>query len=575
VKRIDVLPDDALLEIFDFYTIINLPYGDKTRVEAWQSLVHVCQRWRGLVLESRCRLNLQLYCSPKTPARDKLDVWPALPLIVGGNMLSSGTDNVIAALGQTNRVCKVNLWRLADRQLETVLAAMQVPFPELTDLWLERYSNREVPVFPDSFLDGSAPRLRSFALQGIPFPGLPKLLLSATHIVYLTLYDIPHSGYISPKAMIALVSMLPSLGSLTLQFRSPQSRPDSESPSLPPLKRSVLPALTSLHFKGVTEYLEKLVIGIDTPQLDFSSITFFNQIDFDTPRLAQFINCTPTLRALDEAHVRFDDDFAHIELSASSQTPILRISISCREPDWQLSSIEQVCNFSLDHLSVEDFYIEHQYWRTVWKNDAIENTLWLQLLLPFTAVKNLYLSKEFAPGIVATLQELVGGRMTEVLPSLQNIFVEGLEPSGAFQENIGRFVAARRLSGHPIAISDWDKDPLVYTIPVSDAGSERTGSFVTEGSDSDDEEDAENDMVAPFAHRDAPAGPSNSTTLSDTTQPGSKSDPDRATEGTSALGSSIGRSVDSGGGAAGALPERGLGPERGPTPPRTRRWSRW
>ncbi|KAF8495477.1 hypothetical protein F5888DRAFT_1635540 [Russula emetica] len=106
---------------------------------------------------------------------------------------------------------------------------------------------------------------------------------------------------------------------------------------------------------------------------------------------------------------------------------------------------------------VEDLYIDHGYSQLVWKNDAIENTLWLQLLLPFTAVKKLYLSEGFAPGIAATLQELVGGRITEVLPSLQNIFVEKFEPSGPLQENIGQFVAARQLSGHPIAISDWDR----------------------------------------------------------------------------------------------------------------------
>ena len=44
-------------------------------------------------------------------------------------------------------------------------------------------------------------------------------------------------------------------------------------------------------------------------------------------------------------------------------------------------------------------------------------------------MKNLYLSKEFAPGIAAALQELVGDRTTEVLPSLENLFVEGLELS--------------------------------------------------------------------------------------------------------------------------------------------------
>ena len=46
--------------------------------------------------------------------------------------------------------------------------------------------------------------------------------------------------------------------------------------------------------------------------------------------------------------------------------------------------------------------------------------------------------------------------MTEVLPSLQNIFVMGLEPSGSIRENIGQFVAARELSNHTIAISVWD-----------------------------------------------------------------------------------------------------------------------
>jgi hypothetical protein len=76
----------------------------------------------------------------------------------------------------------------------------------------------------------------------------------------------------------------------------------------------------------------------------------------------------------------------------------------------------------------------------------------LQLLLPFTAVMNLYLYKEFAPSIAAALQELAGAGITEVLPSLQNIFVEKLELSGPFQENIGQFVAARQLSGRPIAI---------------------------------------------------------------------------------------------------------------------------
>ena len=457
MKRIDVLPDDVLLEIFDFYANVSLSHV-KAEIETWQSLVHVCRRWRSLVFQSPRRLNLRLYCTPKTPAKDVLDIWPALPLLVVGSMASSsGTDNVIAALGQSNRVRQVLLSDLASLQLETVLAAMQLPFPELTDLRL--FSDDEtLSVIPDSFLGGSAPSLLSFSLSGIPFPGLPNLLLSATHLVYLWLSDIPHSCYISPEAMVALISVLSSLRTLSLQFKSPQSFPDRES--RPPLKRSILPALFQFRFKGVTEYLEDLVTGIDTPQLNLLSINFFNQIDFVCPRLARFINRTPTLEARDEAHVQFDDSIAGVKLRFRTSQPGLydhEIAISCREPDWQLSFIEQVCNAFLRPLStVEDLYIKHRYLELVWKNDAIENTLWLQLLLPFTAVKNLHLSEEFAPDIATALQDVVEGRFTEVLPSLQNIFVEGLGPSGPFQKNIGKFVAARQLAGHPIVISEWD-----------------------------------------------------------------------------------------------------------------------
>ncbi len=381
-----------------------------------------------------------------------MDVWPALPLLIRGNMTSSsGMDNIIIALGQSNRVCQVDFWGLMDRQLEKVVAATQVPFPELTHLRL--ISNGEtLPVAPDSFLGGSAPRLQFFQLSGIPFPGLPKLLLSATHLVCLYLFNIPHSGYISPEAMAALLSVLSSLEELFLRFQSAQSRPDWVNRRPPPSKRSVIPALNRFRFKGVIEYFEDLVTFIDAPQLYGLFITFFNQIDFEGPRLAQFISRTPIFGDCD-AHVQFDDTTAGIRLPSHSKDFVIRIP--CIEPGRQLSSVAQICNTCLPPLSmIEDLYVEHEYTQLVWKNDAIENTLWLQLLLPFPTIKNLYLSEAFVPGIAGALQEIIG---TEVLPSLQNIFVEGLKPSEPFQENVGQFVAVRELSGHSITISVWDR----------------------------------------------------------------------------------------------------------------------
>ena len=424
VLQIDVLPDDVLLEIFGFYMITHpdpfFPEREKAEIEAWQSLIHVCRRWRRLVLASPRHLNLQLYCTPETPVKGMLDVWPALPLIVTGVVaLSSdaGRDNVIAALGQSNRICRVDL-ELAGYQVEEVLAPIQVPFPELTDLRLMSFDSE--PVIPDSFLDGSAPRLRSLELNGISFPGLPNLLLSTNRLVNLRLVNIPRSGYISPEAMATLLSMFSSLRILFLECKF---GPDRESPSLPLQKRSILPALDKFHFEGVSEYLEELVTFIDAPQLDEMRIKFFFQMDLDCPRLAQFINRTPTLSARDKAYVQLDNRGIKVALLARSRALEILIP-SIPDPSHRLSFIERVCNSSLHPLStVEDLHIDCEYLDPIWHNPAVEKAVWLQLLLPFTTVKNLSLSWRSAPGVGAALQGLVGGsRITEVLPSLQNFF---------------------------------------------------------------------------------------------------------------------------------------------------------
>ncbi len=59
------------------------------------------------------------------------------------------------------------------------------------------------------------------------------------------------------------LSVLTSLGTFSLEFLSPKSRPDRESQHPHPASRSVLPVLTRFWFKGVSEYSEDLVVWID------------------------------------------------------------------------------------------------------------------------------------------------------------------------------------------------------------------------------------------------------------------------------------------------------------------------
>ncbi len=156
---------------------------------------------------------------------------------------------------------------------------------------------------------------------------------------------IPHSGYISPEAMVALLSELSSLRTLSLGFESSQSRPDRESRSRPPPERpSILPApaLRTFGFKGVVDYLEELVTRIDAPELSALYINYFNQIDFDAPRLAQFIDRTPKLSKRDEAHLVFCPWGARVVLLYRTYMfdfDDSRIRILCQGPDLQLSLI--------------------------------------------------------------------------------------------------------------------------------------------------------------------------------------------------------------------------------------------
>ena len=175
-------------------------------------------------------------------------------------------------------------------------------------------------------------------------------------------------------------------------------------------------------FKGVNEYLEELLARINAPRLRQLWTIFFNDIDFNTPELIQSI--TRTLEALKDVHVVFDSRIASVRLERQPDLfADARVEILCRVPNWQLSSLAQICTSSLPLPSTtENLYIYERLRSKLSWEDGILNTEWLELLLPFTAVKDLYLSKQFAPRIAPALHELAGARTTEVLPTLQNFF---------------------------------------------------------------------------------------------------------------------------------------------------------
>ena len=425
---INILPDGVLLHMFHFYQLAypnGLDQFDLMFKPYWHRLIHVCWRWRSVVFASPTFLDLRLVCGPWTRV-ESIAIWPPLPTFIR-NMVDYPMPEDYdfgAAVANHNHVHEIVLFHLSSSQLRRLAPAMQQQFPALIHLLLESTSDsRPAPVLPDGFLGGLAPSLQSLKLSYIPFPALPKLLLSATDLVNLTLWNIPHSGYFSPEAIVTGLAVLANLKSLAIAFKSPRSLPDKKNRRPQPPTRTALPALTHFCFHGVSEYLEDLAARIDAPLLDSIQINFFHQLIFDTPQLAQYMGHATRFQALNKARLVFGDDGVRVESLLPSLTSRLRIS--CRGLDWQLSSLAQVLtSFTPSVYRVEQLYIHSSGYLPSRLQDEIENMQWLEIFHPFSAVKKLFVCQEFAPCIGSTPQDRVSERVAGVLPALESLILE-------------------------------------------------------------------------------------------------------------------------------------------------------
>jgi len=465
-----MLPDYALLEIFHFYKD-NEDFSNRfgfTQVWKWEPLMQVCRQWRRVVIGSPRRLDLRLVCTRTTPTSKLLDIWPPFPIIVSllcriPEMDENGVENLIAALKCRDRISEIHLFHVTGPVIEKLVTVLHGSLPVLTHFALGS-TDESVPVLPETFLGGFAPRLRSFVLEGIPFPSFPKFILSFTHIVFLHLSEIPSSGYISPEVMATCLVALPNLGFLSIEFRSPSSRPLQLSP--PNLTRAALPALSNLDFSGVSEYFEDFVARIDTPRLTRLYIVFFMDLIFNIPRLCNFIDRTGGIELFDGAAIRFSGQAIGIVFGPPPLPPKgplpFELEIRCERPDWQLSSMAQIFSQQLPLLShveltISDFPWESFEWKEV---PDMDSSQWLELFRLFVAAQSLHVSEGLVSPVAGALQDLTGQMATEVLPVLQTLSLEGLEPSGPVHEAIKSFATARQISHQPVVIQRWERQEL-------------------------------------------------------------------------------------------------------------------
>jgi hypothetical protein len=194
--------------------------------------------------------------------------------------------------------------------------------------------------------------------------------------------------------------------------------------------------------------LEDFVARIDTPELHHFTIHLFLGLVFDVPQLQNFIDRAEKLGPITQATMILP----HPSIYASNgSNPNLDLMITCAASDRHVYAMARVYSqlspilLRVKQLSIISFLAQLE-----WTDDT-DPAPWLELLNPFISVESLYVSDKLAP-FVATALGVVGQRVTEVLPALQKLTFQGLQPSEPVEGSIKPFVAARQVSNHPIDV---------------------------------------------------------------------------------------------------------------------------
>ena len=463
---IDIIPDDVLLQIFDFYRIDRLHIRSPPE---WGHLLLVCQRWCQLIISSPHRLHLYILCTRGKSFRRGLRLLPTFPLVIDFSYFLYNTKkwspdeekDILAALEYPDRTSCLNV-RVTGPLWEKVATVAQEHFPILTELSLASDEDVNASALPSELSGGCAPRLRRLQLKGIPFPTLPTFLSIATDLVVLNLKSIPYTGYISPGAMVAGLAALTRLDVLFLEFQSSTSRPGrgdtSERAPLP--TRVVLPALTLFTFRGAGEYLEDFVAQVEAPRLKLIQIRYFkHHIFFYVPQLFGFIGPVQVLEQERKCvNVSFESGELDIHFQLIVNNDLVEMQLDLRSGHsayWQdspLATTLRRCSevFSgVGHLSIDvaDRYPYRE------RDDMAYDYGWLQILRQFTAVETLFVPAMLAGHVAGALEHVSSETLSNVWPALRLLCLED-QPLQRVEE----FISARQLSARPVTVVSQRND---------------------------------------------------------------------------------------------------------------------
>ena len=464
---IHILDEHSLLNIFSLYRPLILDEtidgGKWDRERWWYTLVHVCRRWRYLVLQSPSYLRLSLLCTRGTPVADMLANSPSLPLTIDHldeykGISTEDEKGIILALQHHDRVRRIRLRNFIPN-LQKLILALDGEFPILEYLLIHyKYPisaemHDTILNIPESF---RAPNLRHLLLMG--FPGFniqieSPLLTTMTNLVTLNLDSIPASSYFHPNDLFRRISLMPQLEIIRILFSPNSNSGDAVERQLlrapiTGMTHVTFPNLRWFGFTGVSAYLEALLPWVNFPLLEKLEIYFFNQPTYSIPHLQRYIsaawNFRPNTITLNFYVHRFD-------MTAQSLKAFLSMGCWDYFLDRQVASAAQVFHTLRTAFSTAE-HITLQYKRhsiaSRFNIDA-NRTQWRELLGHFSKVKTIVVDDELVGQLAHSLQPGEAESPMELLPELQELSYYGAYVS---RDVFAQFIDARQKAGHPVTV---------------------------------------------------------------------------------------------------------------------------
>ena len=478
---INNLPDEILIEVFDFYRQGRFDPSRQWRqgyesnesyyyrcwsIELeWFKLIHVCKRWRTVMFMSSSRLNLCFVLTPRNGGRMKTIMsrrFPPLPIAIDYNLPHQypgerDIGRMLAAFKHPNRIRAITLVTGWTTIFDKLFKAAQCPFPALESLEL-RNSDKALKI-PTSFLGGSNHQeLRTLKLHRVSLSFIVQFLSAAPALTHLSLVIDIGVGPQPAMSPIVCLRGMPCLRHLDLEINS---FIDGMEQAARPTEKFSLPKLAYFRYSGYSAFLNALTAVLTVPCLREAHISLLDPT-CPFPHILRSINDIEehfyAYRVSHDGKCFRLDLFTHSEyIGRHSPRFTLRSNLPYVSI-WQVSSMfpeklitVQDLSVGLDGIEPEDQEVE------------VYCIPWRRFLLQFPRLNALHLEGVNCLRIASALHEDVGGLLAfssleeiEIYPSSESHaygdrrlqYTSASEQVAIFQP----FVSARQQAGFPVKV---------------------------------------------------------------------------------------------------------------------------